>query len=468
MSMKKKVGVLSARGAAQPLSQRAVTPRTAVAAHALAPQPSSAVPALAADGGGAAAMMNPYGLGVGSVSCTSLYWHNLLLLGFNPAAQSARHKLELSANMFDRPNARAMQLLLHFLLTAIKACPQADAHNEAPEWKEMLTVRAQRNWAWPIARIAALVGHCDGDAHCINTVPDLLQIFQHSYPCIERTQTRDFLHVCVQVLTGFEKGPVSVFPPGTIRKSHFAAPQGERSVAHCCPVRVRAGLCGSLSYGLFFVSYSASALLDCVLCACPLYPSLYTIFWHLSSYALHLTLQRDHPTYVVPSLTLPSLADHALFPHTIKAMKTHIVRQSQLYITKLQRMQTAEEGWRAAAADITAEYQSCQAQMAELVVPAAPRIPGQPVPEIESDRLLFSAPAHAEVSIHPPAATFDASPQPSVPQHVCGRFFFLTRVRRVVDLLSLCRSLACAQASVRQGSARGARLAARQDGATTK
>jgi hypothetical protein len=130
-------------------------------------------------------------------------------------------------------------------------------------------------------------------------------------------------------------------------------------------------------------------------------PSLYTIFWHLSSYALHLTLQRDHPTYVVPTLTLPSLADHALFPHTIKAMKTHIVRQSQLYITKLQRMQTAEEGWRAAAADITAEYQSCQAQMAELVVPAAPRIPGQPVPEIESDRMLFSAPAHAEVSIHP-------------------------------------------------------------------
>lgn len=156
MSMKKKVAVLSARGAAQPLSQRAVTPRTAVAAHALAPQPSSAVPALAADGGGAASMMNPYGLGVGSVSCTSLYWHNLLLLGFNPAAQSARHKLELSANMFDRPNARAMQLLLHFLLTAIKACPQADAHNDAPEWKEMLTVSYQRNWAWLIAHCCTL------------------------------------------------------------------------------------------------------------------------------------------------------------------------------------------------------------------------------------------------------------------------------------------------------------------------
>lgn len=130
-------------------------------------------------------------------------------------------------------------------------------------------------------------------------------------------------------------------------------------------------------------------------------PRLYTIFWHLSSYALHLTLQRDYPSYVVPSLSLPSLADHALFPHTIKAMKAHIVRQSQLYVTKLQRMQAAEDGWRAAAADITAEYQSCQAQMAELAVPAAPRIPGQPAPEIESDRLLFSAAAHAEVSLIP-------------------------------------------------------------------
>lgn len=160
----------------------------------------------------------------------------------------------------------------------------------------------------------------------------------------------------------------------------------------------------------------------CVLVRWVCVPSLYTIFWHLSSYALHLTLQRDHPTYVVPSLTLPSLADHALFPHTIKAMKTHIVRQSQLYITKLQRMQTAEEGWRAAAADITAEYQSCQAQMAELVVPAAPRIPGQPVPEIESDRLLFSAPAHAEVSIDSPLLQHLALSPP----HTCAADYFLT------------------------------------------
>ena len=150
-------------------------------------------------------MMNPYGLGVGSVSCTSLYWHNLLLLGFNPLVQSARHKLDLSPSMFDRPNARAMQLLLHYLLTAIRSCPHADSHNEAPEWKEMHAV------------------------------------FQHSYPCIERNQTRDFLHTCVQVLTGFEKGPAGVFPPGTIRKSHFAAPQGERYAGNTHPPRAAEG-----------------------------------------------------------------------------------------------------------------------------------------------------------------------------------------------------------------------------------
>jgi hypothetical protein len=55
------------------------------------------------------------------------------------------------------------------------------------------------------------------------------QVFHHSYPCIDRTQARDFLACCVGALVGFEKGSANVFPVGTIRKSHFAAPQGERS-----------------------------------------------------------------------------------------------------------------------------------------------------------------------------------------------------------------------------------------------
>lgn len=261
------------------------------------------------------AMMNPYGFGVGSVSSASLCWHNLLLLNFNPVAQAAQHKLELSASMFDRPNARAMHLLLHFLLTAIKACPQTEAHNAAPEWK------------------------------------DMQRVFSHSYPCLDRNQARDFLAVCVGVLLGFEKGPAGVFPAGTIRKSHFAAPQGER---------------------------------------------IYGIFWHLSSYALHQTLLRDYPLYPVPALQLPPLSDpHVLFPHLIKAAKMHIVRQSQLYITKLGRMQSAEEMWRAQAAEITGEYNRIQTELAQYNPTQPQRIPGQPLVS-ETDQLLFSAPAHAE------------------------------------------------------------------------
>ena len=260
-------------------------------------------------------MMNPYGFGVGSVSAASLCWHNLLLLGFNPQAQSAQHKMELSASMFDRPNARAMHLLLHFLLMAIKGCPAADAHNAAPEWK------------------------------------DMIQVFSHSYPCLDRNQARDFLAVCVGVLLGFEKGPAGVFPAGTIRKSHFAAPQGER---------------------------------------------IYNIFWHLSSYALHQTLMRDYPLYPVPALQLPPLSDpHVLFPHLIKAAKMHIVRQSQLYITKLGRMQSAEEMWRAQAEEINEEYNRIQAELAKYNPVQPMRIPGQPVVS-DTDQQLFSAPAHAE------------------------------------------------------------------------
>lgn len=56
----------------------------------------------------------------------------------------------------------------------------------------------------------------------------VLQVFHHSYPCVDRVQARDFLACCVGALVGFEKGPAAVFPPGTIRKSHFAAPQGDR------------------------------------------------------------------------------------------------------------------------------------------------------------------------------------------------------------------------------------------------
>lgn len=119
-------------------------------------------------------------------------WHNLLLLGLEAAALAAQ-RIDVGPAMFDRPNPRGLHALLHFILLKLKSCPQADAHNSSGEWRELPAV------------------------------------FAHSYPCIDRSQARDFLNVCVGSLVGFEKGPAGVFPPGTIRKSHFAAPQGDRS-----------------------------------------------------------------------------------------------------------------------------------------------------------------------------------------------------------------------------------------------
>ncbi len=178
-------------------------------------------------------------------------------------------------------------------------------------------------------------------------------MFQHSYPCIDRTQARDFLTSCTAVLLSLEKGSAAVFPPGTIRKSHFAAPQGERMNA---------------------------------------------IFWHLSTYALQLTLARSYPSFPVPNVSLPALNEPALFPHCIKALKAHIVAQSQTYVSKLARMQSAEDKWRSAAADITREYHEAQVAVAALAPQhTTPRIPGQPTPE-DIDKQLFTITAHNEVS----------------------------------------------------------------------
>jgi hypothetical protein len=260
------------------------------------------------------------------VSPASLFWHNLLLLGFDPVTQAQRNnallggRIDLSPNMFDRPNARGMQLLLHWLLSLLRGscAAQAEGHNASPEWRELLTV------------------------------------FAHAYPCVERNQARDFINVVTGALLGFEKGPAAVFAPGTIRKSHFAAPQGDK---------------------------------------------LYAIFHQLSSYALTLVLARDHPTFAVPSLSLPPLGEPGLLPHLIKAAKAHVVSQAQTYLTKLARMQGAEEQWRAAAETITQEYYHVAAQVSALAPQhphSTPRIPGQPNVEAESDRALFSQVAHEE------------------------------------------------------------------------
>ena len=120
----------SASAAAAPVASVAATPVQSHATHAASLLAGTPGPA----------MLNPFAAGIGSVSCQSLYWHNLLLLGFDVQAQSQAHRIELYPNMFDKPHARAMQMLLHFLLLAIKACPASEAHNAAPEWKDIAAV----------------------------------------------------------------------------------------------------------------------------------------------------------------------------------------------------------------------------------------------------------------------------------------------------------------------------------------
>jgi hypothetical protein len=132
--------------------------------------------------------------------------------------------------------------------------------------------------------------------------------------------------------------------------------------------------------------------------------SLYTIFWHLSTYALHLHLSLLYPHYPLPSMQLPSLPAHALFPHQIKALKCHIVRQSELFLTKAHAHQAAEAGWRAAADDMTHEYRTLQRQWTELnaitshVAANTSRIPPPSDPEREREHIIYSPQAHDEVS----------------------------------------------------------------------
>jgi hypothetical protein len=131
MSTKKKVST----HATPRQSIEGASPRRSISQSSYAPV---AVPAPAPGTGG---VMNPYGPSIGAVNSASLYWSNLCLLGFDAAGQAAKHKVDLAPNMFDKPNAKAMQVLMHFILLKIKQCPQAEQHNNAAEWKEITNVR---------------------------------------------------------------------------------------------------------------------------------------------------------------------------------------------------------------------------------------------------------------------------------------------------------------------------------------
>jgi hypothetical protein len=310
MSTKKRLPLSTASGpvlARRPAS--AVAP-VSHAAAALSTMPAAAAPSPSSSGAStpmqlptpAPAAPAPL-IPLGSTSPSSLCYTSLLLLGFDAPALTKRFApVEIGPAMFDKQqsgNIKGMQILLHFLLLKIKQCSISEAHNSSAEWKEVATV------------------------------------FQHSFPCLDRTQARDFLTCALGCLLGFEKGAGQVFPPGTIRKSHFATPAGER---------------------------------------------MNVIFWHLSSYALQCTMHALYPIQysTLPAFTLPSLADAPiLFPHLLKALKTHVSRQSGMVQEKMKQWEQAEEEWRHHAEYLTTQVASLQSQLSSLQPPAKPRVPGE-------------------------------------------------------------------------------------------
>lgn len=325
--------------APSPRTTKSIWNETPIATHATAPKPadddasndaplSSHGPLTAASSTITGQLMNPFGPSVGSFHPSSLYWCNLLLLGFDPLTLSAKLHIELSPTMFDTPNARALQILLHFILLKLKTCPATEKHNNTVEWKEITAV------------------------------------FHHSYPCLDRTQQRDFMSCCVGALLGFERGPAAVFPAGTIRKSHFAAPQGEK---------------------------------------------LYHILWHLTSYTLQMIHELLYSNYQIPILQLQPITEPGLYPHLIKCLKVHIMRQSIQYVTRLKYQEAQEERWRQTATQLVQQYQAIQTECHKLDAIAAghtsgggshhhtaPRIPGQLNSVVEADRVLMSTAANAE------------------------------------------------------------------------
>ena len=166
--------------------------------------------------------------------------------------------------------------------------------------------------------------------------------------------------------------------------------------------------------------------------------SLYVIFWHLSTYALQLQLSHLYPSYLPPKIPLPSLTDHALFPHVIKAFKSHITRQSTMYLTRLEQMEQAESGWRSTADELTREFHRLSQRVNEMnaihATPRENRIPGQTVvnPEVEFERQLFSPQANAEVS-HICGFVMRTKRRVNTESHICARLLLL-----LVRFLSFC------------------------------
>lgn len=157
-----------------------------------------------------------------------------------------------------------------------------------------------------------------------NATPEFIHLLANlssCYPCVDRIQSRDFIQLCVQVLIGFEHGEAHVFPPGMIRKSHFTAPQAER---------------------------------------------LYTILWHLSTYALHLALANECAQYNIPQLPLPALAhpqQHQLFQHRLQSLQYYIMREMRRWQGMTELRAAEEARWRQTAQQLTEKYEELHQQL---------------------------------------------------------------------------------------------------------
>lgn len=123
------------------------------------------------------------------------------------------------------------------------------------------------------------------------------------------------------VLLGFEKGVAGVFPIGMIRKSHFTAPTSDK-INH--------------------------------------------IFWHLSTYALHLSLAQHYTQYNIPQLPLPPYthsSHHLLFHHRIQSLQYYIMREMRKFVGLNIARNKEEEKWKHWANQLTDRYQDLQQQL---------------------------------------------------------------------------------------------------------
>lgn len=62
------------------------------------------------------------------LSPENLWWTNVLLLGFDPISAEKLHGTSFSAEMFQRPNTKGMEIIMHFLFSTLVPDAQNKVH----------------------------------------------------------------------------------------------------------------------------------------------------------------------------------------------------------------------------------------------------------------------------------------------------------------------------------------------------